>query len=129
MAGLSLAPSAFWLHAKRAQPLEGAWIRDNRREIYDRYLTYAEKLLHSCEAYKAAHHDKEKAKANVEHAFTNFWEVYGVVQTVACTRLVKAARIHGYRLGELATTWTLTAVIGPEDFTMVIDSFETLVMT
>ncbi len=99
---------------------EGAWIRDNRREIYDRYLTYAERLLHGCEAYKAAHHDKEKAKANVEHAFTNFWEVYGVVQTVAGTRLVEAARIHGYRLGELATSLDSTAVIGPEDFTMVI---------
>lgn len=81
---------------------EGAWIRDSRREIYDRYLTYAERLLHSCEAYKAVLRHKAKAQANVESAFTNFWEVYGVVQTVAGTRLVEAARIHAYRLGVLA---------------------------
>lgn len=81
---------------------EGAWIRDSRREIYDRYLTYAERLLHGCEAYKAAHRYEEKVKANVESSYTNFWEVYGVVQTVAGARLVETARIHAYRLGVLA---------------------------
>ena len=52
---------------------EGTWIRDNRREIYDRLLTYAERLLRACEAYKAAHRDEDTAKASVESAFTNFW--------------------------------------------------------
>lgn len=110
------------LAARQArEAAEGAWMRDNRREIYDRYLTYAERLLHGCEAYEAAHHDKGEAKAIVESAYTNFWEVYGVVQTVAGTRLVEATRIHAYRLGELAVSMDSTSLIGPENFAMVIE--------
>ena len=116
-----IAGTVSLLVARQArEAAEGGWIRDNRREIYDRYLTYAERLLHGCEAYKTAHRDKEEAKANVESAFTNFWEVYGVVQTVAGTQLVEAARIHAYRLGELAASLDSTGVIGPENFTMVL---------
>jgi hypothetical protein len=116
-----IAGTVSFLIARQArEAAEGAWIRDNRREIYDRYLTYAERLLHACEAYKAAHRDREAAKADVESAYTNFWEVYGVVQTVAGTRLVEAARIHAYRLGELAASLSSTSVIGPESFSMVI---------
>jgi hypothetical protein len=99
---------------------EGAWIRDNRREIYDRLLTYSERLLHACEAYKAAHGDKETAKANVESAFTNFWEVYGVVQTVASTRLVEAVRVYAYRLWELVASLDSSSVIVSENHSLVI---------
>jgi len=99
---------------------EGAWIRDNRREIYDRLLTYAERLLHACETYKTAHGDQERAKASVESAFTNFWEVYGVVQTVAGIRLVQAVRVHAYRLWELAAGLGSTSVMGPENFNLII---------
>jgi len=80
---------------------EGAWIRDNRREVYDRFLTYAERLLHACEAYKYAFSGKEMARTKIESGLTDFFEIYGVVQTVAGTRLVKAARIYAYRLCEL----------------------------
>ena len=99
---------------------EGAWIRDNRREIYDRLLTYAERLLHACERYKDAHDGKEAAKANVESAFTNFWEAYAVVQTVAGTRLVEAVRVYAYRLWELAASLGSTSVMGPENFSLVL---------
>jgi hypothetical protein len=98
---------------------EGAWIRDNRREIYDRLLTYAERLLHACDAYRAADRDKETAKARVESAFTNFWEVYGVVQTVASMRLVEAVRVYAYRLWELAASLGSTSVMGSENFSLV----------
>jgi hypothetical protein len=118
-----IAGTVSLLVARQArEAAEGAWIKDNRREIYDRYLTYAERLLHECEA---AHRDneeedKEDATANVASAYTNFWEVYGVVQTVAGTRLVEAARIHAYRLGELAASLDSTGIVGPENFTTVI---------
>jgi hypothetical protein len=99
---------------------EGAWIRDNRREIYDRLLTCAERLLHACEAYKDAHRDKQVVKASVESAFTDLREVYGVVQTVASTRLVEAVRVYTYRLWELAASLGSTSVMGPENFSTVI---------
>jgi len=41
---------------------------------------------------------RQTAKANVESAFTNFFEVYGAVQAVAGTRLVEAVRVYAYRL-------------------------------
>jgi hypothetical protein len=114
-AGVSL------LVARQArQAAEITWIRDNRREIYDRLLTYAERLLIACEACKEAPGDDEAAKA-VETAFTNFWEVYGVVQTVADTRLVEAARIYAYRLWELAASLGSTSVMGPDNFRRVAE--------
>jgi hypothetical protein len=99
---------------------EGAWIRDNRREIYDRLLTRAEKLLHACEACQETSGDKETAKASVESAFTNFFEAYGVLQTVAGIPLVDAARDHAYRLSALAESLSSTRVMGPEKFSLVV---------
>lgn len=99
---------------------EGAWIRDNRREIYDRFLTYAERLLHACLAYTETHRDKETARASVESVFTNFWEAYGVVQTVASTCLVEAVRVYAYRLWELAASLGTASVMGPQDLSLVI---------
>ena len=98
---------------------EGAWIRDNRREIYDRLLTSAQRLLIACEAYKDARRKKEVAKASVVSAFTEFWEAYGVVQTVAGSSLVNATRVYSYRLWELATSLGSASVMGPEHFRTV----------
>jgi hypothetical protein len=98
---------------------EGAWIRDNRREVYDRFLTYAERLLHACEAYKYAFSGKEMARTKIESGLTDFFEIYGVVQTVAGTRLVKTARVYAYRLWELAASLGSTSVMGPENFSIV----------
>jgi hypothetical protein len=72
-------------------------------------------LLFACEAFADAPRRKE-AKASVESAFTSFWEVYGVVQTVAGTRLFEVVRIYGYRLWELATSLGSTSVMGREHF-------------
>jgi hypothetical protein len=98
---------------------EHAWIRDNRREIYDRFLTYAQQLLIASEAYYDARRKDDKARAKVESAFDSFWEVYGVVQTVADIQLFRKARIYGYRLWELATSLGSTSVMGPKWFPKV----------
>lgn len=117
-----IAATVSLLVARQArQAAESTWIRDNRREIYDRLLTYAERLLIACEACKDAHRDDTAIRASVESAFTNFWEVYGVVQTVADSRLVEAARIYAYRLWELAASLGSTSVMGPENFRRVAE--------
>lgn len=100
---------------------ETTWIRDNRRETYDRLLTFSGRLLIACEACRGARRDDVAARASVETAFTNFWEVNGVVQTVADTRLVEAARIYAYRLWELAASLGATSVMGPENFRRVAE--------
>jgi hypothetical protein len=116
-----IAGAVSLLAARQAQKAaEGAWIRDNRREIYDRLLTYAERLLHACLAHWEAHRDKEAARASAESAFTSFWETYNVVQTVGSTRLVAAVRLYAYRLWVLATSLGPASVMGPEDFSLVI---------
>ena len=75
---------------------EGAWVRDSRRETYDRFLTRAQTLLIACGLEPS-----QEAKAAVEAAHTEFFGVYGVVQTVAEIRVVDAARVYAYRLLEL----------------------------
>jgi hypothetical protein len=118
--GGSIAGTVSLLVARQArEAAEGAWIRDNRREIYDRLLTYAQRLLITCEAYKNAQRNKKEVKASVESTFTNFWEVYGVVQTVAGAQLVDAARVYAYRLWELSASLGSTSVMGPENFPTV----------
>jgi hypothetical protein len=67
-----------------------SWIRDTRREVYDRFLTTGQELL-------IAH----EAGSGVEEAHSDFFEVYGVLQTVAERPVVDAARIYAYRLMEL----------------------------
>jgi hypothetical protein len=66
------------------------WIRDTRREVYDRFLTTGQELLIAHEARNA-----------VEEAHSAFFEVYGVLQTVAERPVVDAARVYAYRLMEL----------------------------
>jgi hypothetical protein len=82
-------------------------MRDSRREIYDRFLTNAQRLLIACEASESlgeslGTHDAEHDRQALEQAHLNFFEVYGVVQTVAERPVVDAARVYAYRLLELA---------------------------
>jgi len=108
---------------------ERAWIRDNRREIYDRFLTCAQRLLIACEARRPGRRGEEAdsrpqgegAEASVESANTNFFEAYVVVQTVADVALVAAARVHAYRLWELKASLDSTSVMGPENFDRVTE--------
>src|SRR6266516_4692769 len=53
---------------------ERGWIRDSRRDIYDRFLSNAQKLLIACERTRAGR------DAAVEGAYNDFFEAYGVVQ-------------------------------------------------
>jgi len=114
--GVMAGGASLWVAWEARKAAESAWMRDNRRAIYDRFLTCAQMLLLACEAYKDPHRQAGEAKANLESAFTSFWEVYGVVQTVADTRLFEIARIYGYRLWELATSLGSTSVMGKEHF-------------
>jgi hypothetical protein len=114
--GVMAGGASIWVAGQAQKAAERAWMRDNRRAIYDRFLMCAQTLLIACETYKDARRQEEEAKANVESAFTSFWEVYGVMQTVADTRLFEAARIYGYRLWELATSLGSTSVMGREHF-------------
>jgi hypothetical protein len=97
--GGAIAGTVSLLVARQArEAAERSWMRDSRRDIYDRFLTNAQKLLIACEASRA---DTEEATGAVEHAHLNFFEVYGVVQTVAERPVVDAARVYAYRLLEL----------------------------
>ena len=85
-----------------------SWIRDNRREMYDRFLTKAQELLLACygckypvPATEAAEPPTTEAAKAVERAFNSFFEAYGVVQTVAERSVLDAARIYAWRLMEL----------------------------
>jgi hypothetical protein len=106
---------------------EGAWIRDNRRQIYDRFLTSGQRLLIACEARWHSRHDRqpdcapmaEESKSGVGPAHANFFEAYSVVQTVANTTLVRAARVYGYRFLELQAIMDSKGVLEPDDFDRV----------
>ena len=81
---------------------ERSWMRDSRREIYDRFLSNAQKLLIACEGSPALREAIGSAEDDLRQAHLNFFEVYGVVQTVAERPVVDAARVYAYRLLELA---------------------------
>lgn len=108
---------SLWVAKQAREAAERAWIRDNRREIYDRFLTSAQTLLIACE--KARESKTTEAKASVEAAHTKFFEVYGVVLTVAERAVVDAARVYAYRLWELKESLDSTSVMGPENFDTV----------
>jgi hypothetical protein len=62
-----IAATVSLLVARQArQAAESTWIRDNRREVYDRLLTYAERLLIAC---KDAHRD-DAAAVNIHHPWS-----------------------------------------------------------
>lgn len=72
---------------------ERAWMRDNRREIYDRFLTNAQRL------FVALDEPRPQPKPDELHdAYVEFVSVYAVVQAVAEREVVDAARTYGKRL-------------------------------
>jgi hypothetical protein len=75
---------------------EQAWVRDNRREIYDRFLTYGQALLIALTEPR----DDPDADALYDE-YVAFMGAYAVVQAVADRKVVDAARDYGYRLGRL----------------------------
>ena len=81
---------------------ERSWMRDSRREIYDPFLTNAQKLLIACEGSASLSESIGAVEDDFRQAYLNFFEVYGVVQTVAERPVVDAARVYAYRLLELA---------------------------
>jgi hypothetical protein len=71
---------------------EGAWVRDSRRETYDRFLTTGQQYLIACQS---------RTDDAIKAAGVEFYAAYGVVQTVADMSVVEAARIYTRRLEEL----------------------------
>jgi hypothetical protein len=74
---------------------ERAWVRDNRRGIYDRFLTAAQRLLIAAERAAAG------KPAALDTAYEGFFETWGVVQTVSERAVVDAARDYVYGLQHL----------------------------
>jgi hypothetical protein len=105
-----------WTAKQTREAAERAWVRDNRRAIYDRFLTRAQTLLIACED---ARKKTEGAEASVKSADIKFWEAYSVVLTVADSALADAARIYAYRLWELRESLRSRSVMGPENFDRV----------
>lgn len=92
---------------------EHAWVRDNRREIYDRFLTTAQSLLIACEESATGDHTGE-GRASVPRAYADFFNAYGVVQTVAERAVVDAARVYAYRLLEVRNVLESRGIVGPD---------------
>lgn len=124
--GGAIAGAVSYLVARQArEAAEQAWVRDNRREIYDRFLTAGQNLLIACETYRAGERNRgnknPEAENGVESAFSNLFESYGVVQTVADVRLVDAARSYAYRLWELREMLRSKSVLKPDNFDRVAE--------
>jgi hypothetical protein len=126
--GLIAGVVSFLVARQAREAAEHAWIRDNRREIYDRFLTCGQRLLVACEARRYGRRGRwrpgrrpeaERAEASVESANIDFFGAYVVVQTVADTALVAAARVYMYRLWELKASLDSTSVMGRENFDRV----------
>lgn len=96
---------------------ERSWIRDNRRETYDRLLTDAQRLLIACEVCMAER--SEATEQEVHTAYVDFFDAYGVIQTVAEVAVVDAVRVYAYRLGELRAALDADGVLPPERFARV----------
>jgi hypothetical protein len=108
---------SLWSAKETREAAERAWVRDNRRKIYDRFLTCAQTLLIACE--NARSEETEGGEAGVESADIKFWEAYGVMLTVADSTLAAAARDYAYRLWELRESLRSKSVMGRENFDRV----------
>ncbi len=93
---------------------EHAWVRDSRRNVYDRFLTKAQRLLIASLACRSVP-SVEGAKGAAEAAYAEFFEVNGVLQTVAERPLVETARIYAYRLLRLKETAVGASSFGSSD--------------
>ena len=116
---LLLVPSVSGLQMQARKAAERAWMRDNRRGIYDRFLTCAETLLNECKA--AQEPEAGGAGPAVKTAQTRFFEAYGVVQTVAGKAVVDTARVYAYRLLALKDILDSPSFMGPGNFEAVAE--------
>src|SRR5919201_3544683 len=80
---------------------ERSWMRDSRRDIYDRFLAAGQKLLAVMERTAAATKVQDESGATVDAAYAAYFETYPSVQTVAELCVVKPAREHAYLLQAL----------------------------
>jgi hypothetical protein len=80
---------------------ERAWVRDSRRQIYDRFLTAGQRLLAVMEAVAGTTQGPGERHPAVEEAYAAYFETYASVQTVAELDVVINARQHAYRLQAL----------------------------
>jgi hypothetical protein len=94
---------------------EAAWMRDNRRDLFDRFLSSAQRLLIASQDSWKDPDDQLSANARVA-AGAEFWAVYGVIQTLADKEVVDAARVYAYRLQELENLINTTSRLGRERF-------------
>src|SRR5580693_6426848 len=90
--GLIAGWVSFGVARQARQAAEASWIRDNRRELYDRFLTNAQQLLIDCVEYMNSPATNRDTLA-VQSAYTDFFNAYSVIQTVAAPPVVAAARI------------------------------------
>ena len=118
--GVIAGSVGLWTAKQTREAAERAWVRDNRRAIYDRFLTCAQTLLIACEdARKSQTEGGGGGGASVKSADMKFWSAYSVVLTVADGALSTAARIYAYRLWELSDSLRSDSVMGPENFDRV----------
>jgi hypothetical protein len=117
LVGGFIAGTVSLLVARQARDTaERTWVRDNRREMYDRFLTYAQRLLIAAEDTRP-----RGSSTELEEAYTGFFSSYGVVQTVAERDVVDAVRTYAYRLLELKQELDAEKPSGPAYFRQVAD--------
>jgi hypothetical protein len=94
--GLIAGTFGFLLAWQTRKAAEQAWVRDNRREIYDRFLTQGQALLIALVEPRL-----DPSADELHDAYVAFMGVYAVVQAVAERAVVDAARTYGYELLKL----------------------------
>jgi hypothetical protein len=101
-------------HAREAA--ERAWVRDSRRQIYDRFLAAGQRLLATMEAAAASSTIAGASREAVDEAYSAFFETYPSVQTVADVEVVASARNQAYRLQVLKDILDERGEFGRKDF-------------
>ena len=82
--GGAIAGTASWKVARLTRDAaQQAWVRDSRREIYDRFLAASQRLLGVMEAAAATSKVPDDSPPAVDEAYWAFVETYPSVQTVA----------------------------------------------
>ena len=116
LVGGAVAGTVSFLVARQArEAAESSWLRDNRREIYSRFLTHAQQLLIACEdGMRAAR--SAAARDAVQPPYVSFFDTYGVIQTVAARPVVDTARVYAYRLLALREIVASRGVFGEDEF-------------
>ena len=112
--GLSAGLVSLRVATQAREGAERAWIRDNRRELYDRFLTCAQELLIASERAL-----RQGPSERLEATYEAFFGAYGVIQTVAQEAVLEAARKYAYRLQELKSELDAMNPSGVEYFESV----------